>query len=674
LVYTAIFMVPNSDRQALGGSGTAAAVASRANPLMSAKEFEQAFLIRAFEQKLLALFSEGKLFGTVHTCIGQEFTGVAVCRALRDGDLIFTNHRGHGHFLARTGNVNGLMAEIMGRETGVCGGRGGSQHICSQGVFSNGVQGGIMPVSAGLALAKKIAHSGNIVVVFIGDGTLGEGVVYESFNIASKWDLPLLIVLENNSYAQSTAQRQTLAGDICQRAEAFGIHSLAADTWDPERLCEQAADAVEYVRTQSRPCFLRVDTYRLMAHSKGDDDRDPAEVQRYWDIDPLVLFEQKFPQQAGGYKQRAQERVAAAVEAAEAAPFAAAIVYDPPARHSVSWAPAQIGASDRMAGRIYEALHQAMATDDRLFLLGEDIEAPYGGAFKVTKDLSALFPGRVRNTPISEAALVGIGSGMALAGERPICEIMFGDFLALAGDQIINHAAKFEYMYKGQVSVPLVIRTPVGGKRGYGATHSQSLEKHFLGVPGTQVFALHHRYDPAIFYERLLRTIDRPTIVLENKVLYGKTVSLESPQGFLWEHSEELFPCTRLRPGVPPEVTIVVYGGMLEEAEEAVDQLFEQHDVVAEIICPLQLYPLNLEPIFASVQATRRLLIVEEGQGFCGFGAELLAGLEEHDPALLLQVRRLFAPPHPIPSCKPLELELLPGRESIAAAALEVLQ
>jgi 2-oxoisovalerate dehydrogenase E1 component len=666
-------MVPNSDRQALGGSRTAAAVVSPAGAVMGAKEFEQAFLIRAFEQKLLALFSEGKLFGTVHTCIGQEFTGVAVCRNLHDGDLIFTNHRGHGHFLARTGNVNGLMAEIMGRQTGVCGGRGGSQHICSQTVFSNGVQGGIMPVSAGLALAKKIAHSGNIVVVFIGDGTLGEGVVYESFNIASKWELPLLIVLENNFYAQSTPQRQTLAGDICQRAEAFGIHSLAADTWDPERLCEQAADAAEYVRTQSRPCFLRVDTYRLMAHSKGDDDRDPAEVKRYWEIDPLVVFEQKFPEQAAGFKQRAQELVAAAVEAAEAAPFACAIVHDPPAQHGVSWAPAQVAASDRMAGRIYEGLRKGMASDDRLFLLGEDIEAPYGGAFKVTKDLSALFPGRVRNTPISEAAVVGIGSGMALAGERPICEIMFGDFLALAGDQIINHAAKFEYMYKGQVSVPLVIRTPVGGKRGYGATHSQSLEKHFLGVPGTQVFALHHRYDPAIFYERLLASIDRPTIVLENKVLYGKTVSLESPAGFSWEYTGELFPCTRLRPGARPDVTIVVYGGMLEEAEEAVDQLFEQHDVVAEIICPLQLYPLDLEPILESVQATRRLLIVEEGQGFCGFGAELLASLQECDPALLTQARRLFAPPHPIPSCKPLELELLPGRDSIAAAALEVL-
>jgi len=439
-------------------------------------------------------------------------------------------------------------------------------------------------------------------------------------------------------------------------------------------LCAQAADAVEYVRAQSRPCFLRVDTYRLMAHSKGDDDRDPSEVKRYWEMDPLVGYEQRHPEQAAGFKQTAQERVLAAVDAAEVAPFASAIDCSPPAAKDVNWVIAQIAASDRVAGRIYEALRQGMERDDRLFLLGEDIEGPYGGAFKVTKDLSTLFPGRVRNTPISEASIVGIGSGMALAGERPICEIMFGDFLALAADQIINHAAKFEYMYNGQACVPVIIRTPIGGKRGYGATHSQSLEKHFLGIPGTQVFAIHHRYDPAIFYQRLLQSIDRPTIVLENKVLYGKTISVEAPAGFVLEHTDELFPCTRLRPGVPADVTIVVYGEMLDEAEKAVEELFDGDDVVAEVICPLQLFPLNLEPMLESVEQTRRLVIVEEGQGFCGFGAELLAALQERDPALVIQAKRLFAPPHPIPSCKPLELELLPNKSSIAAAALEVLQ
>src|SRR5215470_4248089 len=143
--------------------------------------YATATLIREVEQRLLDLFAAGKLFGTVHTCIGQEFVGVAVAQALSESDLVFSNHRCHGHFLARTGNVEGLIAEVMGKATGVCGGRGGSQHLCdrSRGFFSNGIQGGIVPVAAGLAMSLDLRGAEAVCVVFIGDGTLGEGAVYE---------------------------------------------------------------------------------------------------------------------------------------------------------------------------------------------------------------------------------------------------------------------------------------------------------------------------------------------------------------------------------------------------------------------------------------------------------------------------------------------------------------
>ena len=170
--------------------------------------YERAMTIRSVEQKLLDLFAEGKLVGTVHTCIGQEFTGVAVCGALLPGDLVYSNHRCHGHFLALTDDVSGLLGEVMGKPSGVCGGRGGSQHLCSKGFFSNGIQGGIAPVAAGLAMTLKLRKPGYIGVVFIGDGTLGEGVIYETMNIASKWQLPLLIVLENNLYVQRLLKRK----------------------------------------------------------------------------------------------------------------------------------------------------------------------------------------------------------------------------------------------------------------------------------------------------------------------------------------------------------------------------------------------------------------------------------------------------------------------------------
>jgi 2-oxoisovalerate dehydrogenase E1 component len=639
--------------------------------------YTKALLIRSVEQRLLALFAEGKLFGTVHTCIGQEWTGVTVTAALREGDLLFSNHRGHGHYLAWTDDVEGLIAEIMGKQTGMCGGRGGSQHMCAKGFFSNGIQGGIVPVAAGLALAQRLQGLPNITVVFIGDGTLGEGVLYETLNIATKWELPLLIVLENNLYAQSTAQHQTLAGDICARAAAFGMTTAHGDTWNPDDLLLTTAESVDEVRRSRRPLFLRIDTYRLMPHSKGDDDRDPQEVQRYHAKDPLVLFLQESkPEDVTQLNARHQARIDAAVASADAAPYTAAShsADDVSALTPPEWQPTRIATPERLVHLLHTALQRNMQQHDRIVLLGEDIEGPYGGAFKVTKTLSATFPGRVRNTPISEAALVGLGNGLALHGWLPVCEIMFGDFLALAFDQWLNHAAKFHYMYNEQVRVPLIVRTPMGGKRGYGPTHSQSLEKHFLGVPGTRVLALHARYDPGLIYDTLFATIDRPTLVIENKLLYGVRVSDQAPAGFVLEHTADLFPTTRLRPVGPPDVTILCYGGLAHEVERAVERLFDEHEVICEVLCPLQLYPFNPWPIVASVQQSGRLLVVEEGISFAAFGAEAVAQLVENVPGTIRQVRRLAAPLHPIPSCGPLEKALLPGEQQVIEAVVQLVQ
>lgn len=641
----------------------------------------KAVLIRAVEERLLSLFAEGKLFGTVHTCIGQEWTGVAVGERLRPGDFVFSNHRGHGHYIAFTDDVEGLIAEVMGRQSGVCGGRGGSQHLCHpKGFFTNGIQGGIVPVTAGLALGLELSgKKDSIAVVFIGDGTLGEGALYETLNIASKWNLPLLIVLENNGYAQSTNQRQTLAGDIESRATAFGVRAMKADTWDPPTLVARAAEAVDLVRTERKPLFLRVDTYRLMAHSKGDDDRDPAEVKSYWEKDPIQRFIVERPDEAAQARAAADERVSKAVAAAAESPFAAASDSDsePLADSAVSmrWTPvASSVESDRVVNRIHEALHAAMTRDERIVLIGEDIEGPYGGAFKVTKNLNAEFPGRVRNTPISEAAIAGIGNGLALAGRVPVCEIMFGDFLTLAADQWINHAAKFRYMYNNQVRVPLVIRTPMGGRRGYGATHSQSIEKHFLGLPGTQVLALHHRADPAVVYEALFGSIDRPTLVIENKLLYGHRINEAPPRGFVAEITGGDFPTLRLRPdGATPDLTILCYGEMLSDAEKALDLLFDEHEIVAEIVCPLRLYPLDPRPIADSLRRSRRLLVAEEGIGFAAFGAEAIAQIVESHPGVIARLARLSSPLHPIPCCGPLEKQILPGTPHIVEAATRLM-
>lgn len=644
--------------------------------LASSDLFKRATTIRFVEQKLLDLYAEGKLFGTVHTCIGQEFTGIAIAKSLRDGDLVYSNHRCHGHFLARTDDVDGLFAEIMGKSTGVCGGRGGSQHLCSKGFFSNGIQGGIVPVAAGLAMMLKMRQPNHISVVFIGDGTLGEGVLYETMNLASKWELPLLIVLENNFYAQSTSQVQTLAGDICARAAGFGIETTHSNTWDPAELLNASRKCVERVRALGKPHFLRVDTSRLMAHSKGDDSRDEQEVAGYWARDPISIFVQQYPEEAESMQAEVKQRIDAAVSRADAAAFPSLSEKDEDATvfAPCKWLPAELDSDERLVTLLYSSFQRNMKREERLVMMGEDIEGPYGGAFKVTKTLSQEFPGRVRNTPISEAALVGIGNGLAMGGMIPVVEIMFGDFLALAADQIINHAAKFRFMYNDQITVPLVIRTPMGGKRGYGPTHSQSLEKHFLGLPGTTLLALHSRIDPGKIYDELFATVDQPTIVIENKLLYGTRLREKVPEGFVIEHSDERFPTTRLRPEAVPDLTILCYGGILPDAEQAAEQLFEDHEIVCEVVCPVQLYPFNLWPVLQSINKSGRLLAVEEGLSFAALSAEVIAQLCEQAPNSLQRVRRLASRRHPIPASRLLENQTLPTTESIVAAVVDFLE
>jgi TPP-dependent pyruvate/acetoin dehydrogenase alpha subunit len=245
--------------------------------------------IRRFEESLLELFERGLLNGTTHACIGQEADAVAIVEHLGEDDHVFSNHRCHGHFLARTGDALGLMAEIMGKPEGVCGGIGGSQHLCAPGFMSNGVQGGIIPNAAGIALAKQLDGSAGLCVVFIGDGTLGEGALYETLNLASLWTLPLVVVVEDNEWAQSTPSSANLAGSISDRFAAFGFPVFEVDSTDVEELDALAERALAQARTHAGPVAIVIHTYRLCHHSKNDDNRPDAEVAARWDRDPVKI-------------------------------------------------------------------------------------------------------------------------------------------------------------------------------------------------------------------------------------------------------------------------------------------------------------------------------------------------------------------------------------------------
>ncbi len=321
------------------------------------------------------------------------------------------------------------------------------------------------------------------------------------------------------------------------------------------------------------------------------------------------------------------------------------------------------------------ALQRAMAADPRIYLLGEDLLDPYGGAFKVTRGLSTAFPGRVLTTPISEAAIVGMAAGMALRGLRPVAELMFGDFLTLAADQLINHAAKFRWMYNDQVRVPLVVRTPMGGRRGYGPTHSQTLEKHFLGAPGLKVVAPCALGDPG---ELLVQAIqdDDPVLFVENKLLYLKQVLGPSPAGEL-----EVIPGggagdasyrLGLRGAPPPALTLAAYGYMAELAGQALVQLAYQHEIFAELVVLTRLAPFDLTPVLDSAQRTGRLLALEEGTLSLGWGAEVLAQAAAAPGLKLRRLGRLAALDLPVPAAGFLEAGVLPGADQVLQAAKKI--
>lgn len=260
------------------------------NPLNDADLYRSMVRIRRFEETVLDNFPKGIFFGTTHTYLGQEANAVGVLSHLLPMDIVFSNHRCHGHFIARGGDLRALFAELMGRSTGVCGGRGGSQHLHWDNFYSNGVQGGIVPVATGMALAEKIKHSGAITVAFLGDGTLGEGIVYEALNMASLWNVPILYVLENNRIAQTTPIELAMAGDIKARFSAFGIRVREMVTSDVLEIQASADELIRDVRAVGSPHAMVIHTHRFGPHSKGDDTRPDEEITRLrLEHDPLEI-------------------------------------------------------------------------------------------------------------------------------------------------------------------------------------------------------------------------------------------------------------------------------------------------------------------------------------------------------------------------------------------------
>jgi len=656
---------------------------------LDAEFYRALYRIRRFEEVLLENFSKGVFRGTTHTYLGQEANAVAVIHHIGGSDIVFSNHRSHGHFLAYGGDMPSLYAELMGKPAGVCGGKGGSQHLHWKNFFSNGVQGGIVPIATGTALAELMKNTGAISICFLGDGTLGQGVVYEALNMAALWSAPILFVVENNHIAQTTPIDTGLAGNICGRFSAFGIPAAGVESADVLEIEVAARGMLAEVRNGNGPHALVLHTYRFGPHSKGDDTRPEGEVEAMKQLhDPVSIHGNRLEIDI-----RAEIENEVETEVSEAFEWALrcedwesteTVITTPsnPLTIQRKTTKGKIKKKDGKKRKVLEALnwalHNALDEDDRVVLLGEDILDPYGGAFKVTRGLSAKYPEKVIATPISEAGIVGIATGMALRGLRPIVEIMFGDFLTLTADQIINHLTKFRWMYNEQVNLPVVIRTPMGGRRGYGPTHSQTLEKLFLGVPGLVILAPCDLGDPGWLLKATLE-IEDPVLFVENKLLYlariqdeDKLTEFDIQKGF---HASGLpYYSLTVNGAPPPQVTLVAYGYMGMLAREALLRLVYEVEIFSELIILTQLSPFDLEPVIVSVRKTGRIVTIEEGTCSLGWGAEVISNVSGTLGDALKGSSRVAALDTPVPASFLLEEEVLPGVENIMKTVKDLIR
>lgn len=326
---------------------------------------------------------------------------------------------------------------------------------------------------------------------------------------------------------------------------------------------------------------------------------------------------------------------------------------------------------------INKSLLKTFKSNSKVYIFGEDILDPYGGAFNVTKNLSSLYPNRVITTPISEAAITGIGAGMAMRGFLPIIEIMFGDFMTLTFDQIVNGITKFRQMYNFKVQIPIVIRTPMGGGRGYGPTHSQSIEKYFLGIPNLKVVAPSHFHDCGELLKKSILEDKSPILFIENKLLYNEKLILESDKELALNtiYDKLGYPVSIVKNyhHGEPDVLIISYGGLSKILEKLLrDYIFEEINII--LFLPSLISSIPISVLKQPIKECSKIIIAEEGNGPFGWSAEFASSIYDNFSGMLSHpIKRLYAKDTVIPAAKHLERNILLSREDIEKSIEEII-
>ncbi|MEO0790233.1 MAG: dehydrogenase E1 component subunit alpha/beta [Bacteroidota bacterium] len=634
---------------------------------------------RLIEEKMLKQLRQG-VISKWFSGIGQEAISVGCTAALQEDEFIFTMHRNLGVFTSRNIPLERLFAQWQGKPSGYTNGRDRSFHFGAPehhivGMISH--LGPQLALASGVAMWHKMKAEGKVSLAFTGDGGTSEGDFHEALNVASVWKLPVIFVIENNGYGLSTPVREQYAcNSLADRGLGYGMRSLSIDGNNVLEVYQTISKLAAEIRETPEPILIEARTFRVRGHEEASGVKYvPKELIQAWqDRDPVERFIEFCTTAGGGLlssgevsdlrksiKKEIEDALAIAAQAPVVEPKIEQELADRfAATPEVVSASGSSSTEMRFIDAITDGLRESMRRHDNLVLMGQDI-AEYGGVFKITNGFVDEFGrDRVRNTPLCESAIVGIGLGYSIAGGKAMVEMQFGDFVSCGFNQIVNNLAKQHYRWGTHADV--TVRMPIGGGVAAGPYHSQTMEAWFLNVPGLKIV---YPSNPADAKGLLTAALADPNPVLyfEHKALY-RSLSGEVPNGY---YHTEIGKAALAREG--EDLSIITYGMGVHWALRACDEL----GVSADVVDLRSLAPIDYDTVRQSVAKTSRALVLHEATLTGGPGGELAAWIGEHCFELLdAPVRRVASLDTPVPFNAELEKQFM-GESRLGMAISELL-
>ncbi|MDA0958621.1 MAG: thiamine pyrophosphate-dependent enzyme [Proteobacteria bacterium] len=634
--------------------------------------------VRMIEEAIAAEYANQEMRCPVHLSIGQEVAAAAVCDVLTEEDWVLSSHRSHAHYLAKGGDLNRMIAELYGKATGCTGGFGGSMHLTDLTagfIGATPIVGSSIPIAVGAALSAKQQGLDKVVVAFFGDGALETGVAHESMNFASVHQLPILFVCENNLYSvySPLSVRQPPNRPLCELPKAHGILADSIIGDDALAVRDHAERLVKKTRELSQPTFLEIGVYRWVEHCGHLEDdhlgyRPDTEITEWQSRDALTALEREIPANVKeSMTDEIKQEITRAFEFARQSDFPSADALETKV-YALNQSAEPIPDPEpttRMitfAQALNEAQDYVLENIEGTYLMGLGAPDPKG-IFGSTLGLQEKFgEKKVFDVPISENALTGVALGSAATGCRPILTHQRVDFALVSIDQIVNQAAKWHYMFGGEMSAPMVIRMIIGRGWGQGPQHSQALHAWFAHIPGLKVVLPATAHDAKGMLIAAVRD-ENPVIFLEHRWLYN--VKDTVPEA---GYETPLDKAVVKKQG--SDVTLIGISYMTLECLRAADLLAEQ-GISAEVVDLRSVRPIDYDTLLASVEKTCLVVIADHATLVGSIGSDLAAVLNERLLSKLKQAPiRIGLPDYPVPTSHGLAREYYPSARTIANSVL----